>query len=464
MKLYRKLLFELLQSMEEAFKYAEHKSEQGQIDQNIIDIFDQIIKGFSAILDMEQAGEINLDYVNKIKFHNLLTRIIPCIHNGDLLGYQNAFSRLFEVFNELKCEIKEQNKYKIAIYGEDEDFHSLLNYDVVEVTNYYSRSEFNPGEYDYLILLEELSDEHKLIVDRSKLVNFKAHVNINIGWEFYQHYYDYFDSEKDFEGIITGLSYAEKGISTKDLGKSFFNFAGPGQDLFYDYRILQYVLEHKEQSRHLKYVIIGLAYYSFNYDMSLSTPKERANYYYPIFGTFHNYPRAEVMKKFYQNHLEVGKEILAEDYLRKYFELKKEPIHSKIAHVKNSQFNSMSLSKEQALEVKLSAQKELNKNHPITVEENKRILISILDLTVKFNLKPILLVCPTAKIYYQNLSQKTKTEFMNIIMSLDKSYKLQFLNLFDSPLFKDSDFFNPSHLNYRGAAKLSKMLNQLIKW
>ncbi len=457
-------MFALFQSMEEALAYLEQKSRNGEPDHNAMAMMDNIIQAFSTILDLEQTNNINLDDVYKTKFYDLLILIPESIDHKDIESFQHNIACIIEAFSAMKRHMQNHNMYKLVLYGQDQVFLELINYGLAEVTSFNSLSAFDPLQCDYLILLEQLEPEHVSLMDRSKIFNFAAHANYNIGWEFYQYYYKYLDSNKNFEGLITGLSYLEKGISEKHLDKDFFNFAGPGQDLFYDYQVFQYVLHQEEQARYLKYVIIGLAYYSFHYDMSLSSPRERTNYYYPIFGEFHHYPKAEVMKSFYHTHLEIGTEILEDDYLRKYFELTKEPLLNKVAEIRKYELDSRLLSGEQKFEVKLSARKELTKYYPLTVKENQQILKQMLDLAVKFEIKPILLICPTAKIYSENLPQKVKEEFLGIISDLKIDYQFQFLDLFDSSLFQDSDFFNPSHLNDHGAMKLSKLLNELIEW
>jgi hypothetical protein len=463
MKLYKKSLFELLQSMEEAFNYINQKSNEYKFpDHNVIGIFEIIVNAFKAILDIEPITEININHCYKVEFHDCLEKILNNINENDIDNYNSNLLKINKIFQSIKMEA-EKYKYRIAVYGQDAVFFDLVNSNVVDVFKF-NPIEHSDKDFDYLVLLEEMNENFKSVIDQKKIFNFKAHINLNIGWEFYQYYYDYLDSDKEFEGLITGLSYFEKGISTKDLCKRFQNFAGPGQDLFYDYQVMKFVLDNQTNNKNLKYAIIGLSYYSFHYDMSLSTPKERTNYYYPIFGTFHNYQRAEIMKKFYENHYELGTEFLVKDYIRRYFELKKEPIQKQIHQIRNSKFNSSLLKKEQIANIKASAIKELTKNYPKTYKENIEILKEILKLANKHKIKPILLICPTSKIYFKNLNPKDEKEFLDLILDLKKIYKFQFIDLFKSPLFSESDFFNPSHLNFSGATKLSKLLNKSIEW
>lgn len=81
------------------------------------------------------------------------------------------------------------------------------------------------------------------------------------------------------------------------------------------------------------------------------------------------------------------------------------------------------------------------------------------------NIKPIVVICPTS-IYYRKHFDKSnkKAVFYNIINRFKKIYNFQVIDYFDGRLFNESDFWDYSHLNGKGAEKFTKILNNEIEW
>ena len=93
--------------------------------------------------------------------------------------------------------------------------------------------------------------------------------------------------DKSYEVFTTGLSYSINGIDNKFLRKKSSKLTLPSQDLYYDFLIAKRVLETNEN---IKYSIMGLAYFSFNSDLSLQSEACKVEkVYYPIFKDAHNY-------------------------------------------------------------------------------------------------------------------------------------------------------------------------------
>lgn len=89
--------------------------------------------------------------------------------------------------------------------------------------------------------------------------------------------------------LITEISYHNDGIDVRYMKKKGFNFALRAQDLFYDFQIVQWLFEnYKDYLSELSHVIIGLSYYSFEYDLSKSRNGYEALRYYPHIPTLHN--------------------------------------------------------------------------------------------------------------------------------------------------------------------------------
>ncbi len=77
----------------------------------------------------------------------------------------------------------------------------------------------------------------------------------------------------EIDGIVLGISHAEVGIIEQRLPGYFLNLAVSSQDLFSDFKTLEFLYQnHYEKIKNLKTVIIDLFDYSyFNYDVSMGS-------------------------------------------------------------------------------------------------------------------------------------------------------------------------------------------------
>lgn len=250
------------------------------------------------------------------------------------------------------------------------------------------------------------------------------------------------------------------------MKKNFFNYGVSSQDLFFDYNIMKYALKFENFRKNVRYAIIGLPYYGFHYDLSKSQNKNtiRTEIYYPILGTLHNYENKQNFINEYEIYRTLCGNILKSNYSRTTFNYTKENYAKLVDGIYKKEFDSKNLSKIQKEELVKDIKKDFNKKYPLTVEENKKILIDYLELLKLNNIKPVILVCPVTKIYRDNCPVYFKEEFYNIINALKLNYDFQFIDYFESEEFEDVYFYDTSHLNYKGAEKFTNILNNVIEW
>lgn len=248
---------------------------------------------------------------------------------------------------------------------------------------------------------------------------------------------------EEYETIITGISYFVSGIIGNKLKRRGINFAFDSQDLYCDYHITKYLLE--KYKTNFKYSIIGLNYFTFQYDMSLSAMKDNMKIYYPTLKKKHNL----VFKDDY-NRLIINKEI-ANKIIEK-------------NNVVRTIFKPLNKSNKLYEVGKAQAELDCNKNYPKTVIENTKILKDYLELLIANNIKPIIVICPVTKYYSNYFSERIKEEFFEIINSLRCNYNFQYIDYFESKLFDDNLFYDVSHLTFEGGEKFTMILNEEISW
>jgi len=315
-----------------------------------------------------------------------------------------------------------------------------------------SPSKINEYEYDYIVIASQYSNEiYSQLINMNvcKELIFEYLNFLKISYNSFENKIKAFQNEPlKYETLITGISYFVTGIRGEYLSKIGINFAYDSQDLYYDYHIAKYLLENYLNK--FKYGIIGLSYYSFQYDLSLSSLKDNVKLYYPRLKTSHN---ANIVSNDY-DRLPINKNIA--NIILKITNEGRYKFNNKLVPL-TEQNNLDDIGMNQAF-------LDCGKSYPKTVEENKIILKEYLKLLKYFSIKPIIVVCPTSKYYYRNFSKKIRNEFLDIISEIKKEFDFQYIDYFESELFDDSLFYDVSHLTYEGGEKFTKILNQVIDW
>lgn len=354
---------------------------------------------------------------------------------------------------ELGGEIK---KYKVILYGEYNEClkftEQFYDWDIIGVCNDTRNlntiyiNDLKDYNYDFLFVLEELNRE-EFIKKFSKYINkdiyfyqdFKVTVIEGLDYKILQ-----LLSRKNIEGIITGLSYAEVGIKEHLLKNNFINFALSSQDLYYDFLLLKYIYEFEEVGENLKYVIINLSYYSFDYDMSIAISKYRIHRY------------CKYIKEYHHNSDTIGTDIYRSFYEKR---------------ITFDDYINMNKKKENTLLVPNDATGEYEalRNSTMDHEHTRCEYEDVFDKYLLFlkekNIKPIVVICPTSYHYRKHFDKTNKKDlFYNIINKFKKKYEFQVIDYFESDLFEDTDFWDYSHLNGEGADKFTNMLNNQITW
>lgn len=298
------------------------------------------------------------------------------------------------------------------------------------------------ASYAYEVIYEQLIN---LGVKPNKILRFYKFYDFYL--ETLKNRVDRFNNDENIECIITGISYTRCAIKEEILLKKTAMFALESQDLYYDYKIAKYLIEQKVQD--IKYVIIGLCYYTFQYDMSLSKKRDRVMLYYDILKIVHNFHQSELFLKEYKVEKEILNKLIKKKDSLYMFNMSNNILTEGIT---NSNYGAK------------MAIMDSNKNYPKTVLENKNILKEYLQFLNKHNIEPIIVIPPTSSSYSTFFSKEIENEFQQIILQLQQKNKFQYIDCFRNENFNDKDFYDPSHLNKNGAIKFTSILNDKIRW
>lgn len=311
-------------------------------------------------------------------------------------------------------------------------------------------------EYDYIIIGSQFNEEiyNQLLdmgVNKNKILQFSKILDNH--WNYYKSSINSFVLQPDglYEVLATGISYTALGFREDTCCKKAFKFAFGSQDLFYDYHTIKYLIENfKKKTTNVRYVIMGLSYYSFQYDMSLSAMKAKTVLYYEVLKNFHHFKDIERIYGEYDINKNIADKILRKNKDDNYDFKWQTPILRDF--------------EDKETVGKRQAERDCNKNYPETVKENTEIFKEYLKLLKDNNIKPIVVVYPATKYYTKYFSKRIENEFHNIINEVKNQYSFQYMDYFRYDLFTDEDFNDVSHLNHQGAEKFTKILNEEIEW
>ncbi len=377
-------------------------------------------------------------------------------------------------FTSRVAQILRSNNYRIVAFVDPTKAFKGKHIEGYEVI---SEDELQNYEFDFLLIMkdEELS---ALIKSKyqSKCIDYYSYA-----MRYMAKYYELFrtrylhtmlyaqleesKSNEDLEVIVTGLSYAQRGIDENYFSRKTVKLCSSSQDLYFDYQLLKETLSTEKKFKHC---ILGLSYYSFNYDLSLSKSQEALvrEVYYPLLLDSHH---LEIENT---NFIPKGLESINELIPAPKFFTNKSLLKAFIKHYSDDEIARLNdkfwndPTEDIPLEwlAKKRAESHSKLDYLETRRENVEIFNSILFLLKTNNIKPIVVIYPTQKIYSSYFSEKRIVEFYEILNEVRSKYDFQLIDMFSSSYFKEEDFSDGDHLNKIGARKMTLYLERNISW
>lgn len=361
---------------------------------------------------------------------------------------------------------------KIVVYSDNNKLKQDKIIDDIHVVDPKSIIKYN---YDYIIIASEYFDSISkqllsLGINKEKILCFYDEYTKFQNFYFKMLLFDKMFTNKSIETLITGMSYAECGINADILKSKAFNFGASSQDLFYDYNIVKYLFQSKlENVKNLKYAIIDLCYFSFEYDMSRSRTKSNIFRYQKLIKNIHNWNEDKFSEEYKKiiNRLKVYNDLIDDKKIFQNVEYLVDSANKSTKKINdfvgtNDYFSWINYEENLNGSARIQAIKETKKHYPETVKENKYIFAKYLKLLMENDVQPIVVVLPTHRLYSSNYPQFMKKSFYDIISEFKSIYNFQFLDYFDSKIFNSDDFMDLVHLNSFGAKKMTEILNKAI--
>ncbi len=249
-----------------------------------------------------------------------------------------------------------------------------------------------------------------------------------------------------------GSSQLYYSIDPSVISRHSCNLANSNQDLFYDNQIFK---KYEDKLPNLKTVIIGISYFTFEFQLS-----NTEEYWRQFF-----YERYLQMPSEDNNILNIKKYSLIAlygnqnsfDYLLKNFNVNLvENISSQgwfMAPINVSPFDH-TLGQE-------NAKRHTGYMKDDLTSKNIELLDKIIELAQSRKIKVVLVTTPTLESYYNSIDQHKYQKMQSNIISILNKYNIVYLNYFKDQRFNESDFTDYSdHLNQKSAERFSEILKK----
>lgn len=251
--------------------------------------------------------------------------------------------------------------------------------------------------------------------------------------------------------LLLGNSHIYYGINPKYFSLNAFNASSVSQSLDYDWAILN---KYNNKWDSLKYVIIAVDYFSLFSKLETSVEAWRVKNYEIYFGINNSYK--------IQDHSEILSNNLKTNLSRLYsFYFKDDNNINSSKLGWGTAYNSKT-KKDLEKTGKISAERHTIKNDQY-VNENIKILESIIKFAKVKGVEIILLSSPAYKTYTRNLDKHQLSQTIDTVKKIvNLSSNVIYLNLLTDDEFTENDFYDADHLNEFGTKKLSLKLDSVL--
>lgn len=254
-----------------------------------------------------------------------------------------------------------------------------------------------------------------------------------------------------WRGFLTGLSYYRDGVVESVFDDELVNFAGGSQDLFYDYALAREVLIPAPQR--FQYAVIGLAPYSFDYDMARAAQSWRFIKYYSTLRDDHGVtaglpiPLGRVFdRSLYEEGAQLANDLTQANFPQLLFPKRAE---------------RLTLSATLAGRNKASAWRR--RSFPATQAMNAEILDRYVDLCRSAGLAVFLTTPPMTRLFRDAYGPERLAEFRARLAPQLAKPGVWFRDFFGEEPYDIDHIYDADHLNTKGAMRFSAELRAWIE-
>jgi len=275
----------------------------------------------------------------------------------------------------------------------------------------------------------------------------------------------------EIEILILGNSHATYGVDPSSFSIFAFNIANVGQSIYFDKEL---TLQNLKKLTNLKYVLISLDYHSFYFSSQRGERNIWSYYGNGIKYPSDNYKKADISPFLFGYDPRVSFSLLKKDILNKwefrdedYFIDYDVELGVSLTDSTVKGYISFSGTEQNVFNTEYYINRIKGFDNLINSSTEKELVLNELGELISTlqskGVKPILFSTPTFKEYNTFLDSSIINN--NLIDSeiLCKKYNMEFLDYSINHDFIKDEFFNPDHLNKKGAARFSRILDSRLK-
>ena len=267
----------------------------------------------------------------------------------------------------------------------------------------------------------------------------------------------YFEQQLDsLHVLILGSSQAWYGVNPDYFAEKGFNLAYDGQSLFYDTQI---TLKYLNKMPKLKCVIISVSYFSLWYQICTQPESWRDYCYSNSWNIIYPDIKWYNPKNYFLFMIYTPSEIMELTNKKKFHTLLYNFKSNGWYHIDTNKNNIIAIN-EKIGSAKLFKHKKMM--FESNFNNNIRILDDFINKCTKKNIKIIFITTPCDYTYSKFTDSIINFKNKRNILFLCKKYNCQYFDYFTDKRFTINDFSDNDHLNFIGAEKFSKILNNDI--
>jgi hypothetical protein len=255
--------------------------------------------------------------------------------------------------------------------------------------------------------------------------------------------------------IVTGSSQSLFGINPSYFDLSGFNVANSSQSLYYDKEI---VIKNLNKLSNLKCVIIPISYFSLYYRLEDSEEAWRSYYYYQYWGIDNSNMSKFDIRKYSAFALytpSVSASIISNNFNTNFTD----GIQENGYNIRDTSGNFANISFESGKKRVAFHQQLIDKGDYQQVSSACDELIKVL---INKGLKVVIITPPVYKTYSSFLDSGILKKNKNFINRFSLNPNVVYYDFLTDPRFEKRDFLDNDHLNFIGAEKFSKIINEEI--
>ena len=271
----------------------------------------------------------------------------------------------------------------------------------------------------------------------------------------YKYKYEWMQKNaEDVEILVFGSSHTFYGIRPEFFEGKAFSLANVSQGLRQDLFLLEYWADRYKK---LKTVICPISFYSwFSHGLEYGSESYRCRYY-KIYMDCDLYPDLSLY------NLELSDFRTAKGKIAKLFSSNEDPGYDKYGWGNTYKLSKKSIIKwNDGTEAEAAIKRHTAKSWDY-LDLNYARMKELVDFCKSRNIQLVFITTPCWYSYYDNLNKEQLAKMYELTNRFKNEFDVPYFDYLKDPRFEADDFYDSNHLSEIGAAKFTKILNEVIR-